>query len=100
MDKIFGGKMEEVCELIANKWNDFKIEYVEQTIDDELKLQSNESAVEYIISQLNINLGEKVYEIVSDDDCSMVSFKFNEVNFSIHEWYHSRGNGFWVVEVM
>ena len=99
MDKIFGGKMEEVCELIANKWNDFKIEYVEQTIDDELKLQSNESVVEYIISQLNINLGEKVYEIVSNEDESIVSFKYKGVNFSIREWFHSRGYAYWVVDV-
>ena len=90
--------MEEVCELIANKWNDFKIEYVEQTIDDELKLQSNESAVEYIISQLNINLGEAVYEISSNEDESIVSFKYKGVNFSIREWFHSRGYAYWVVE--
>jgi hypothetical protein len=90
--------MEEVCELIANKWNDFKTEYVEQTIDDEMKLQSNESAVIYIISQLNINLGEAVYEITSNEDESIVSFKYKGVNFSIREWFHSRGYAYWVVE--
>ena len=92
--------MEEVCELIANKWNDFKTEYVEQTIDDELKLQSNESAVIYIISQLNIILGEAVYEITSNEDESIVSFKYKGVNFSIREWFHSRGYAYWVVEKM
>ena len=91
--------MEEVCELIENKWNDFKMEYVEKTIDDELKLQSNESAVIYIISQLNIILGKKVYDISSNEDESMVSFKYNGVNFSIREWYHSRGYSYWVVDV-
>ena len=94
--------MEEVCDLIAKNWNvGFDDGYIEHSFEDDLNaINSNESAVEYIITQLNIYFGEKVYDIVSDDDCSMVSFKFNEVNFSIREWYHSRGNGFWVVEVM
>ena len=60
---------------------------------------SNESAVIYIISQLNIILGKKVYDISSNEDESMVSFKYNGVNFSIREWYHSRGYSYWVVDV-
>jgi len=94
--------MEEVCELIANNWNvGFNDGYIEHSFEDELKaVNSNESAVVYIITQLNIYFGEEVYDIVSDEDSSIVSFKFKGVNFTIHEWYHSRGNGFWVVEVM
>ena len=89
--------MEEVCDLIAKNWNvGFDDGYIEHSIEDDL----TKSAVEYIITQLNIYFGEKVYEIVSDVDSSMVSFKFNEVNFSIREWYHSRGYGYWVVEVV
>ena len=54
--------MEEVCDLIAKNWNiNFETEYIDQTDeDDRKKTNSNESAVEYIISQLNINLGEAV----------------------------------------
>ena len=92
--------MEEVCDLIAKNWNiDFEVEYIDQTDeDDRKKTNSNESAVEYIISQLNINLGEAVYEISSNEDESMVSFKYNGINFSIREWFHSRGYAYWVVE--
>ena len=94
--------MEEVCELIANNWSaEFNVQYIEQTHEDDMKaVSSNESAVEYIITQLNIYFGEEVYDIVSDEDSSMVSFKFKGVNFTIHEWYHSRGNGYWVVNVV
>jgi len=91
--------MEEVCDLIAKNWNvGFETEYIEQTNDDDFKKSnSNESSVEYIISQLNIYLGEAVYEIVSNEEDSMVSFKYNGVNFSIHEWFNSRGYAHWVV---
>jgi hypothetical protein len=92
--------MEEVCDLIAKNWNvGFETEYVEHTNADDLKSNSNETAVEYIISQLNNNLGE-VYEIVSNEEDSMVSFKYNDVNFTIRVWYHSRGYAYWVVEVI
>ena len=93
--------MEEVCELIANNWNAYDVvQYVEQTHEDDLKkVNSNESSVDYIVSQLNIYFGEAVYKILTDNDCSMVSFKYNGVKFSIHELYDSRGYGFWVVEV-
>jgi len=92
--------MEEVCELIAKNWNvGFDDGYIEHSIEDDLKaVNSNESVVEYIITQLNIYFGEEVYEIVSDDDNSMVSFKFNGVNFSIREWYNCRRYGYWIVE--
>ena len=91
--------MEEVCDLIAKNWNvGFETEYISQTHDDDLKSNSNESAVKYIISQLNNNLGE-VYEIASNEEDSMVSFKYNGVNFTIHEWFHSRGYAYWVVGV-
>ena len=93
--------MEKVCDLIANNWNvGFETQYIEQTNDDDLKkANSNESAVEYIISQLNINMGEAVYEIVSNEEDSIVSFKYNGVNLSIHEWFHSRGYAYWVVGI-
>jgi hypothetical protein len=93
--------MEEVCDLIAKNWNvAFQTEYIEQTNDDDLKkFNSNESAVEYIISQLNINFGEVVYEIVSNEEDSIVSFKYNGVNFTIREWFHSRGYAYWVVDI-
>jgi hypothetical protein len=93
--------MEEVCDLIAKNWNvAFQTEYIDQSNDDDLKMSnSNESAVKYIISQLNNNLGE-VYDIVSNEEESMVSFKYNGVNFTIYEWFHSRGYAYWVVGVM
>ena len=93
--------MEEVCELIANNWNAYDVvQYVEQTHEDDLKkVNSNESSVDYIVSQLNIYFGEAVYEILSNEENSSVSFKYNGVNFSIHEWFHSRGYGYWVIDV-
>ena len=91
--------MEEVCELIANNWNvGFNDGYIEQTIDDEMKLYSNEGVVDYIVSQLNFYLGKAVSEIILDEENSKVSFKYNGVNFSVRQWFHSRGYGYWVVE--
>jgi hypothetical protein len=94
--------MEEVCELIAKNWNvGFNSEYIEQSFDDDLKkVNSTDSTVEYIITQLNIFFGDEIYEIVSDEEYSSVSFKYKGVNFSIQEWYHSRGYGYWVVDII
>ena len=94
--------MEEVCELIANNWSaEFNVQYIEQTLEDDMKaVSSNESAVEYIITQLNICFGNEISEIVSNEDSSMVSFKFKGVNFTIYEWFNSRGSGYWVVDVV
>ena len=92
--------MEEVCDLIAKNWNVvFDTEYIEQSFDDDKILTNSRDAVsEYIISQLNINIGDDITEIVSVDEIT-VSFKYNNINFTIHEWYNSRGYAHWVVNM-
>jgi hypothetical protein len=92
--------MEEVCEFIANNWNvGFDPEYILQSFDDDLKKVNSNDTLEYIITQLNIFFGDKISEIESDEDNSSVSFKFNSINFTINEWFHSRGYGYWVVYI-
>ena len=92
--------MEEVCDLIAKNWNVvFETEYIKQSFDDEQNLvKSYETVSEYVISQLNINIGDCITEIVSKDDIT-VSFKYKNINFTIHEWYNSRGYAHWVVNM-
>ena len=92
--------MEEVCDLIAKNLNVvFETEYIKQSFDDEQNLvKSYETVSEYVISQLNINIGDYITEIVSKDDIT-VSFKYKNINFTIHEWYNFRGNAYWVVNM-
>jgi hypothetical protein len=94
--------MEEVCDFIAKYWNvEFGgTQYIEQSSDDDLKkVNSNDSTVEYIITQLNITFGDEISEIVSDEESSSVSFKYKELGFTVEERYHSRGYGYWVINI-
>lgn len=94
--------MEEVCELIEQNWKDgFDVKYIEHSFNDELNaVNADESAINYIITQLNIYFGEEIYEIVSNLNSPNVTFKYKDVKISIREWYHSRGYGYWVIDMV
>jgi hypothetical protein len=93
--------MEEVCDFIANNWNvDFSTQYIEQNLNDDLKkVNSTDSIVKYIITQLNITFGDEISDIVTDDESSSVSFKYKDAGFTIREWSHSRGYDYWVLNI-
>ncbi len=93
--------MEEVCDLIAKNWNvGFDTLYVQHNIDDDLKkVNSTDSNMEYVITQLNIYIGDDITELLSDEDEASVSFKYKDVDISIHEYYNSRDYGYWVVYI-
>jgi hypothetical protein len=91
--------MEDVCNFIENNWNfDYDCECIEQTNDDLIKINYTDKVNDYIITQLNIFIGDKITEIVSHEENSSVSFKYKNKYITIKDlWFKSRYYGFWVI---